>query len=157
MLSKAKQSKAKHNFKLFKKLFLSNLFSMYKRIILFIALISFLLSCNNSHNTNINVNTNNTYFSSVIYEDIIEEEIIEEEIIYEDIIYEDIIYEDILYEEIINEIIIFEDTLNENIIVEDIDMQFTTIKDFEDNFDNCFSSDALMYDIDWAGDRKSVV
>ena len=43
--------------------------NIYKRIILFIALISFLLSCKNSTNANVNVNTNN--ISSVIFEDII--------------------------------------------------------------------------------------
>ena len=123
--------------------------NIYKRIILFIALISFLLSCKNSTNANVNVNTNN--ISSVIFEEIIEEDIIYEDIIHEDIIYENIIYEDITYEDIIHEIEIFEDTIYEDIIVEDIDIQFTTIKDFEDNFDNCFSSDTLMYDIDWAG------
>lgn len=132
----------------------NKLMNIYKRIILFIALISFLLSCKNSTNANVNVNTNNissVIFEEIIEEDIIHEDIIEEDIIYEDIIYEDIIYEDITYEDIIHEIEIFEDTIYEDIIVEDIDMQFTTIKDFKDNFDNCFSSDALMYDIDWAG------
>ena len=132
----------------------NKLMNIYKRIILFIALISFLLSCKNSTNANVNVNTNNissVIFEEIIEEDIIHEDIIEEDIIHEDIIYEDIIYEDITYEAIIHEIEIFEDTIYEDIIVEDIDMQFTTIKDFKDNFDNCFSSDALMYDIDWAG------
>lgn len=122
-----------------------------KKIILFIALISFILSCNNSQNSNHNINANNERYSDIIFEDIIYEDTIYEDTIYEDIIYEDIIYEDTIYEDIIEEIIIFEDTLYEDIIIEDIHMEFTSIKDFNDNFDNCFSSDALIYDIDWAG------
>lgn len=44
-----------------------------------------------------------------------------------------------------------ENVLNENIIIEDIDIEFTTAEDFIDNFDNCFSSETLNYDIDWPG------
>ena len=121
--------------------------NIYKRIILFIALISFLLSCKNSINANVNVNTNN--ISSVIFEEIIEEDIIYEDIIYEDTIYEDIIYEDITYEDIIYEIEIFEDTLNENIIPEHVIFEVSTIEDLENNIKNKEYSDDFWGDIDW--------
>lgn len=102
--------------------------AIIKKIIFIVALVPIIFSV---------INTQNYYaYNNLLYGYIINElEIDELEV----------------NELIINEIIIFEDILNEDIIVEDIDMQFTTIKDFKDNFDNCFSSDTLMYDIDWAG------
>lgn len=121
--------------------------NIYKRIILFIALISFLLSCKNSTNANVNVNTNN--ISSVIFEEIIEEDIIYEDIIHEDIIYENIIYEDITYEDIIYEIEILEDILYEDIILESIVFEVSTIEDLENNIKNKEYSDDFWGDIDW--------
>ena len=116
--------------------------NIYKRIILFIALISFLLSCKNSPSANIDVKPNNT--NSVIFEDIIYEDII-----YEDIIYEDIIYEDITYEDIIYEIEIFENTLNENIIPEYISYEIYTKEYLEKKIENKEYSDEFWGDIDW--------
>ena len=122
-----------------------------KKIILFIALISFILSCNNSQNSNHNINANNELYSDIIFEEIGIEEIEIEEIIINEIEIEEIKIEEIEIEEIIiEEIEIFENTLYEDIIIEDVHMEFTSIKDFNDNCDNCFSSDALIYDIDWA-------
>lgn len=126
--------------------------NIYKRIILFIALISFLLSCKNS--SNVNVNSNNMAYGNIIFEDIIEENIVNEDIIYEDIIYEDtiyedIIYEDITYEDIIYEIEIFEDTLNENIIPEHVIFEVSTIEDLKKNIKNKEYSDDFWGDIDW--------
>lgn len=129
---------------------------IYKKIILIIALISFLLSCKNSPNSNININANNTVYSRVIsenfiYEYIINENMLKESILEKNIISENILEEDIIEESLINEIQILEEILYEDIILEDIDLQLTTERDFTDNFDNCFSSAALMYDIDWVG------
>ena len=121
--------------------------NIYKRIILFIALISFLLSCKNSHSANVDIKSNNT--NSIIFEDIIYEDIIYEDVIYEDTIYEDIIYEDITYEDIIYEIEIFEDTLDENIILEHVIFEVSTIEDLENNIKNKEYSDEFWGDIDW--------
>lgn len=100
---------------------------IYKRIILIIALISFLLSCKNS--SNVNVNSDNMAYGNVIFEDII--------------------YEDITYEDIIYEIEILEDILYEDIILESIVFEVSTIEDLENNIKNKEYSDDFWGDIDW--------
>lgn len=126
-----------------------------KKIILFIALISFILSCNNSQNYNHNVNANNKRYSDIIFEDIIEENIInenvlEENILEENIIYENILEEDIIYETLINEIEILENILDENVILESAIAEVSTIEELERNIKNKEYSDDFWQDIDWA-------
>lgn len=126
-----------------------------KKIILFIALISFILSCNNSQNYNHNINANNKRYSDIIFEDIIEENIInenvlEENILEENIIYENILEEDIIYETLINEIEILENILDENVILESAIVEVSTIEELEGNIKNKEYSDDFWQDIDWA-------
>lgn len=112
--------------------------AIIKKIIFIVALVSIIFSV---------INTQNYYaYNNLLYGYIINElEIDELEI-------EELEINELEVNElIINEIQIFEKTINKSAIVKDIDFKLTSIRDFEDNFDNCFSSDTLMYDIDWAG------
>ena len=127
--------------------------AIIKKIIFIVALVSIIFSVTNTQNY---YAYNNLLYGYIINElEIDELEIEELEIneleINELIINELEINELEVNELIINEIQIFEKTINKSAIVKDIDFKLTSIQDFEDNFDNCFSSDTLMYDIDWAG------
>lgn len=127
--------------------------AIIKKIIFIVALVSIIFSVTNTQNY---YAYNNLLYGYIINElEIDELEIEELEIneleINELIINELEINELEVNELIINEIQIFEKTINKSTIVKDIDFKLTFIRDFEDNFDNCFSSDTLMYDIDWAG------
>ncbi|WP_307970942.1 DNA/RNA non-specific endonuclease [uncultured Brachyspira sp.] len=97
--------------------------NIYKRIILFIALISY----------------SSTIFADIIYEDII----------YKDTIYEDIIYENITYEDIIYEIKIFEDIIYDDAILEYVSFEVYTKEDLEKKIKNKEYSDDFWQDVDW--------
>ena len=97
--------------------------NIYKRIILFIALIS---------------------YSSIIFADIIYEDIIHKDTIYEDIIYENITYEDIIYE-----IKIFEDIIYDDAILEYVSFEVYTKEDLEKKIKNKEYSADFWQDIDW--------
>ncbi len=119
----------------------NKLMNIYKRIILFIALISFLLSCRNSSNTNIDVKTNH---ENVKYGNIKQENTKQQ-----NIKYQNINQENIKYENIKNEIEILENTLNENIILEHLVFEASTIEDLEINIKDKEYSDEFWGDIDW--------
>lgn len=114
---------------------------IYKRIILFIALISFLLSCKNSSNINIDIKSNH---ENVKYGNIKQENIKQQ-----NIKYGNIKQQNIKYENIKNEIEILENTLNENIILEHVVFEESTIEDLENNIKNKEYSDDFWGDIDW--------
>lgn len=121
-----------------------------KKIILFIALISFILSCNNSQNSNHNINANNERYSDIIFEEIDIEEIEIKEIEIEEIIINEIEIEEIKIEEIIiEEIEILENTIDENVILESAIAEVSTIEELERNIKNKEYSDDFWQDIDW--------
>lgn len=114
----------------------------YKRIILFIALISFLLSCNNSNNGNFNLNAN--YTKNLKHVNTKYQNVKQQNIKHQNIKQQNIKYENIKYE-----IEILENTLNENIILEYVIFEVSTKEDLENNIKNKEYSDDFWRDIDW--------
>ena len=121
---------------------------MIRFLYLVFALFLFTSSCNSEKENNYDKKENIPQ-ETITHENITNENITYENIIHENITHENITYENITYENIIHEIITFENIISENITVEDIDISYTSIDDFQDNFDNCYSSESLNYDIDW--------
>lgn len=126
--------------------------NIYKRIILFIALISFLLSCNNSNNGNFNLNANyikNLKHVNTKYQNIKQQNIKQKNIKQQNIKYQSIKHQNIKYENIKYEIEILENTLNENIISEYVIFEVSTKEDLENNIKNKEYSDDFWENIDW--------
>ena len=74
---------------------------------------------------------------------------LDETILYEQILHEDILMENTLLEYKLEVTKLFEQNLPNNVKAEDIQVEVIMVDDIEGILDSHFSSDALMYDIDW--------
>ena len=123
----------------------NKLMNIYKRIILFIALISFLLSCRNSPNLSININAN--------HKNIKQQNIKYQNIKQQNIKYQNIKQQNVKYENIINEIKKLENTLKENVKLEYVIFEEYSKEDLEKKIKNKEYSDDFWQDVDW----KSII